>query len=213
MTVTLSRCLWYVIIFQNISRPGKYIFKFQDFCRIFLSVETLDEDQSEQQTKDAGLMFPRTGQIFAFSPQLAPWAVVSCHFPHWNSVTGCTGESATLAFWKPPCEVRCRQTGCRADPASLRNVGLFLSYCAGVQMAGLGYITAQMQTDVQINELELLAKLEVRQEWQRTNQNNDLTVSASREDRRPLVWNSEFLCGDKENWLHFNVNVSKRQEL
>lgn len=39
----------------------------------------------------------------------------------------------------------------------------FLNYCVGVEMTGFGYTTAETETSVQVNELELLAKLDVRQ--------------------------------------------------
>ena len=43
------------------------------------------------------------------------------------------------------------------------NTGLFLNYCAGIEMTGFGYTAAETETGVQVNELELLAKLELRQ--------------------------------------------------
>lgn len=43
------------------------------------------------------------------------------------------------------------------------NAGLFLNYCVGVEMTGFSYTTAETETSVQVNELELLVKLEVRQ--------------------------------------------------
>lgn len=43
------------------------------------------------------------------------------------------------------------------------NTGLFFNYCVGVEMTGFGYTTAETETSVQVNELELLAKLEMRQ--------------------------------------------------
>lgn len=43
------------------------------------------------------------------------------------------------------------------------NAGLFLNYCVGVEMTGFGYTTEETETSVQVNELELLAKLEERQ--------------------------------------------------
>lgn len=43
------------------------------------------------------------------------------------------------------------------------NAGLFLNYCVEVEMTGFGYTTEETETSVQVNELELLAKLEVRQ--------------------------------------------------
>lgn len=48
-------------------------------------------------------------------------------------------------------------------------------------MTGFGFTTAEAETgtSVQVNELEVLAKLEVRQEWQGTNQNSRMTVIAS----------------------------------
>lgn len=72
-----------------------------------------------------------------------------------------------------------------SSPCGAINAGLFLSYCAGVEITGSSYTTAQTQTLVQVNELELLAKLEVCQVWQSTNQNSNLTVTASRDDRQP----------------------------
>lgn len=69
------------------------------------------------------------------------------------------------------------------------NAGLFWNYCVGVEIAGFGYTTAETETRTQVNDLELLAKLGVRQVWQSTNQNNNLTVIASWEDRRLRAWN------------------------
>lgn len=46
-------------------------------------------------------------------------------------------------------------------------------------MTGFSYTTAETETRVQVNELELLAELEVCQVWQSTNRNNNLTVIAS----------------------------------
>ena len=43
------------------------------------------------------------------------------------------------------------------------NAGLFLNYCVGVEMTGFGYTAAETETSVQVNALELLAKLDERQ--------------------------------------------------
>lgn len=55
-------------------------------------------------------------------------------------------------------------------------------------MTGFGYTAAETETSVQVNALELLAKLDERQVWQSTNQNINLTVIASGEDRRLRAW-------------------------
>lgn len=66
-----------------------------------------------------------------------------------------------------PCEMQIEGFPCQPNIITLApgavNTGLFLNYCVGVEMTGFGYTTAETETSVQVKELELLAKLEVRQ--------------------------------------------------
>lgn len=39
------------------------------------------------------------------------------------------------------------------------NAGLFLNYCVGIEITGFSFTTVETRTGVQVNELELLAKL------------------------------------------------------
>lgn len=64
-------------------------------------------------------------------------------------------------------------------------------------MTGFDYTTAETETSVQVNKLNLLVKLELHQVCPSANQNNNLKVIASWEDRCLHAWNW-FKCGDSK---------------
>lgn len=66
-----------------------------------------------------------------------------------------------------------------AGRASAVSTSLFQDYCIGVEITGFDYTTAETETSVQVNKLNLLVKLELHQVCPSANQNNNLKVIAS----------------------------------